>query len=92
MTSHPLGQNHSQVPGLSHQVSGSGVQGQVQVQDPHPYPNLKTRAWIPVSWDLRPEKNAPRYFAYASFAAFWNSRRISLWSEFLRSVRWMRST
>jgi len=35
---------------------------------------------------------AARYFAYASFAAFWNSRRISLWSEFLRSVRWMSST
>ena len=30
--------------------------------------------------------------AYASFAAFWNSRRISLWSEFLRSVRWMSRT
>jgi len=32
MTSHPLGQNHSQVPGLGRQVPGSGVQVQVQVQ------------------------------------------------------------
>jgi hypothetical protein len=32
MTSHPLYDIHSQVPGLSHQVPGSGVQHQVQVQ------------------------------------------------------------
>ena len=30
--------------------------------------------------------------AYASFAARWNSRRISLPSEFFRSVRWMSRT
>ena len=51
---------HSQVPGLGPQVSGSGVQHQVQVQDPHPYPNLKTRTWIPISRDLRPEDAATR--------------------------------
>ena len=34
---------HSQVPGLGRQVPGAGVQVQVQVQDPHPYPNLKSR-------------------------------------------------
>jgi len=34
---------HSQVPGLGRQVPGSGVRVQVQVQGPHPYPNLKTR-------------------------------------------------
>ena len=34
---------HSQVPGLGRQVPGSGVRHQVQVQVPHPYPNLITR-------------------------------------------------
>ena len=34
---------HSQVSGLSLQVSGSGVQHLVQVQGPHPHPNLITR-------------------------------------------------
>ena len=37
------GMIHSQVPGLGRQVSGSGIQHQVQVQDPYPYPNQKTR-------------------------------------------------
>ena len=39
---------HSQVPGLGRQVSGSGIQHQVQVQDPYPYPNL-------IPDQLRPE-------------------------------------
>jgi hypothetical protein len=43
------GMIHSQVPGLSRQVSGSGVRHQVQVQDPHPYPNLKTRTRYPIA-------------------------------------------
>jgi len=34
---------HSQVPGLSRQVPGSGVRVQVQVQGPHLHPNLTTR-------------------------------------------------
>ena len=38
-----LDDTHSQVPGLSLQVPGSGVQYQVQVQGPHPYLNLTTR-------------------------------------------------
>jgi hypothetical protein len=45
----PAGMIHSQVPGLSHQVPGSGVQHLVQVQDPHPYPYLKTRTRYPVT-------------------------------------------
>ena len=39
----PAGKIHSQVPGLSRQVSGSGIQHQEQVQDLYPYPNPKTR-------------------------------------------------
>ena len=39
----PAGMIHSQVPGLGHQVPGSGIQHQVQVQDPHPCPHLTTR-------------------------------------------------
>ncbi len=35
------GMIHFQVPGLGRQ--DSGVQHQVQVQDPYPHPNLKTR-------------------------------------------------
>ncbi len=34
---------HSQVPGLGHQVSGSGIQ--VQVLVPVPDPKLITRTW-----------------------------------------------
>ena len=59
-TTHPLkgkpetGMNaavmiHSQVPGLGPQVPGSGVQHQGQVQDPHPYPYLITRARYPTA-------------------------------------------
>ena len=40
---------HSQVPGLGPQVSGSGVQHQVQVQDPHPCPYLITRTRYPTA-------------------------------------------
>ena len=39
----PAGMINSQVPGLGPQVSGSGIQHQVQVQDPYPYPHLITR-------------------------------------------------
>jgi hypothetical protein len=53
MTSHPLYDIHSQVPGLGHQAPGSGIQHQVQVQDPHPhpypYPNLKARTRYPTA-------------------------------------------
>jgi len=38
----PAGMIHSQVP-------GTGIQHQVQVQDPYPYPNLITRAWLPIA-------------------------------------------
>ena len=41
--------NHSQVPGLGPQVSGSVVQHQVQVQDPHPCPYLITRTRYPTA-------------------------------------------
>ncbi len=34
---------HSQVPGLGREVPVTGVPVQVQVQGPHPYPNLITR-------------------------------------------------
>jgi len=42
---------HSQVPGLGHQLSGSG--NQVQVLVPGPDPNLITRTWLlkPVTCD-----------------------------------------
>ena len=45
----PAGMIHSQVSGLGHQVSGSGVQHQVQVQGPHPYLYLITRARDPTA-------------------------------------------
>jgi len=47
---------HSQVPGLGHQVSGSGVLVQAQVQDPHPYLNPITRTWLPTAETRDPKK------------------------------------
>ena len=40
---------HSQVSGLGPQVSGSGVQHQVRVQDLHPCPYLITRTRYPIA-------------------------------------------
>jgi hypothetical protein len=37
------GGKHSQVSGIGRQVSGSGVQDQVQVRDLYPHPYLKAR-------------------------------------------------
>jgi|GEM_PF-3209811 len=50
---------HSQVPGLGHQVSGTGCQVQVRVRGKvqllNLYPNLNTRAWLLAAetWDLK---------------------------------------
>ena len=66
MTSHPLERNQSQVPGLGHQVPGSGVQHQVQVQArlfgshfctsyPAPVPEPDNPYLAPDCRDPRPE-------------------------------------
>ena len=43
------GMIHSQVPGLGLQVSGSGIQHQVQVRARTRPPNQKTRTWLPIA-------------------------------------------
>ena len=55
------GHDSFQVPGLGPQVSGSGIQHLVQVQDPHPYPYLITRARYLTAETRDPKMFSPRH-------------------------------